>query len=314
MIFDISFVSQAGSPQEICRLAAMAEKSGFGTVWMAHDLLSDNAWVLCGAVAGATSKINVGPGIVNPYSCSLPEIAMTAASLDNLSKGRCVLGIGPGAKRLLLDGKIRQTQVMHVMEEAVAYLKKVLSPGSGTLRVPVNRMIPIYLGCQSPRLMEQIGRWSVGALPLLTPPSYAYKAFALMRKGAELAGVTLKESDLVASVFVSLGKNENEAERTFADFIVSIIPHLSYHQLGELGITKKEISDISQRYSEEGFEALPSKVFGLGAVGVENCLKAVEEVKRAGFARVKFGTPLGPDKETAISIFAKNVIPHFCEA
>ncbi len=96
MIFDTSFVSSSGSPLEICHLAVKAEKLGFNAVWMAHDLLSDNAWVICGAIANSTSKIMVGPGIVNPYSCSLPEIAMAAASLDNLSKGRCLLGIGPG--------------------------------------------------------------------------------------------------------------------------------------------------------------------------------------------------------------------------
>lgn len=307
MIFDISFVSSSGSPSEICRLAANAERLGFNAVWMAHDLLSDNAWVICGAIANSTSRIKVGPGIVNPYSCSLPEIAMAAVSLDNLSKGRCVLGVGPGAKRLLLDGKIKQTQVLSKLEQTIGYLKEALKPGSETLKISVNRTIPVYVGCQSPKLLECVGRWGVGALPLLTPPSYASKAFASMKKGAEAAGVELRKQDLVASILVSLARDENEAARSFADFITSILLHLSPHQLGELGISPKEASEIVRRYPQEGWEMLPSKIYQLGAVGVENCIKALNEAARAGFTRAKIGSPLGPSKEIAMQMFVKNI-------
>jgi len=311
MIFDTSFVSSSGSPSEICRLAVRAEKLGFNAVWMAHDLLWDNAWVICGAVANSTSRIGVGPGIVNPYSCSLPEIAMAAGSLDNLSNGRCVLGVGPGAKRLLLDGNIEQTQVMRKLEQTIDYLKKTLKPNSEILRINLNRTVPLHVGCQSPRLLEHIGRWGVGALPLLTPPSYASKAFASMKKGAEEAGMELRRQELVASIFVSLARDENDAARTFADFITSILKHLSPYQLEELRISANEVSEIVGRYPEEGWEMLPSKIFQLGAVGVENCIKALDEVAHAGFTRAKIGSPLGPEKEVAMEIFAKDVAQHF---
>jgi 5,10-methylenetetrahydromethanopterin reductase len=311
VIFDISFVSSSGSPSEICHLAARAEKLGFRAAWMAHDLLSDNAWVICGAVANSTSRIEVGPGIVNPYSCSLPEIAMGAASLDNLSNGRCVLGIGPGAKRLLLDGNIRQVRAMSKLEESISYLRQALGPETEILKIRPTRSVPIYMGGQSPRLLENIGRWGVGALPLLTPPSYASKAFALMKKGADSAGIELKQEDLVASILVSLANDENEAARTFADFTASILQHLSPYQLIEVGITPKEVSEIVRRYLEEGWEALPSKIYELGAVGTENCIKALNEVARGGFTRAKIGSPLGPDKEMAMEMFVKSVQQHF---
>jgi len=311
MIFDISFVSSSGSPSEICRLAAKAENLGFNSVWMAHDLLWDNAWVICGAVADSTSRIKVGPGIVNPYSCSLPEIAMAAASLDNLSDGRCVLGVGPGAKRLLLDGNIRQTQVMNTLDQTIGYLKKALKPESEILRMDLKRAIPVYVGCQSPKLLEHIGRWEVGALPLLTPPSYASKAFALIKKGAEAVRAELRQQDLVASILVSLAKDEDEAARAFADFITSILQHLSLHQLGELGISLRDVSEVVRRYPEEGWEMLPSRIYQLGAVGVEGCIKALDEVRRAGFNRAKIGAPLGPNKEMAMETFAKDVAHQF---
>lgn len=311
MIFDTSFVSNSGSPLEICHLATKAEKLGFNAVWMAHDLLSDNAWVICGAIANSTARIMVGPGIVNPYSCSLPEIAMAAASLDNLSNGRCLLGIGPGARGLLHDGNVKQVQVMSKLKEAVLYLKEALKPHSRILKVDVNRSIPMYLGCQSPRLLESIGRWELGALPMLTPPSYATEALSLMKKGAEQAGVKLRKKDLVACIFVSLAKDENSATKTFADFITSVLPHLAPSQLQTLQISPKDAAELIRRYPEEGWEMLPSKIYELGAVGVERSIKTLNEVARAGFVRVKIGSPLGPNKTTAIEMFAKQVKPQF---
>jgi 5,10-methylenetetrahydromethanopterin reductase len=238
---------------------------------------------------------------------------MAAASLDNLSNGRCVLGVGPGARRLLLDGNIEQTQVISKLEQTVRYLKGALRPSSEILKIKVNRAIPIYVGCQSPKLLEHIGRWGVGALPLLTPPSYAFKAFASIKKGAEAEGVELIRQDLVACILVSLAKDENEAARTFADFITSILQHLSPHQLNELGISPREASEIVRRYPEQGWEMLPSKIYQLGAVGVENCIKALKAVAHAGFTRVKIGSPLGPNKEIAMETFVKDVQPHFTE-
>lgn len=308
VIYDISFVSSTASATQICRFATEAEELGFNCVWMAHDLLWDNAWVICGAIAESTSRIRVGPGIVNPYSCSLPEIAMAATSLDNLSNGRAVLGIGPGAKRLLLDGNIKQVQVIATLEKTLAYLKQALRPNSEILKVKPKRPIPIYVGCQSPRLLEHIGRWGTGALPLLTPPSYASKAYALIRGGAESAGIELRQQDLVASILISLAKDENEAAKAFAEFITAILQHLSPYQLSELGITPKEVFEILERYTREGWEMLPSKIYQLGAVGVEDCFKALNEVNKAGFTRVKVGAPLGPDRETAMKIFVKDVM------
>lgn len=311
MIFDISFVSSSGSPSGIARLAQRAEKCGFNAVWMAHDLLWDNSWVLCGALATCTSRIQIGPGIVNPYSCSLPEIAMAAASLDNLSNGRCLLGIGPGAKEMLASAGIIQTNVISKLGYSVAYLRRALAAPSNVLQVNLTRNVPLYVGCQSPKLLECVGRWGIGGLPLLTPPSYASRAFAHIERGAESAGNFINRQDQVASILVSLSRDEQDALRTFAEFIIPMLKHLSHHQLAGIGISKDDVGEIERTYCEGGWESIPSRLYQLGAIGVEGCIKALDEISKAGFSRVKIGSPLGPQKEEAISICAKEVIPHF---
>ena len=133
----------------------------------------------------------------------------------------------------------------------------------------------------------------------------------LMKKGAEEKGVGLRQRDLVASLLVALGNDENEAMRTFAPFIVSILRHLSPHQLKTAGIAQEEIPEIVRRYREKGWEDLPSKVYDLGVIGVEGCIDAFGQVRDAGFIHAKFGGTLGPDKELAIEIFVEKVMPHF---
>src|SRR2546426_10377769 len=111
MLFDVSFTSASGAPGQVCELASLSEKMGFHSVWMAHDLLWDNAWVVCGAIARSTTRLFVGPGILNPYSATPAEIARAAAALSNISEGRCIIGIGPGARLMLLEVGIEQPHV-----------------------------------------------------------------------------------------------------------------------------------------------------------------------------------------------------------
>jgi len=278
---------------------------------MAHDLLWDNAWVICGAIARSTKKILVGPAIVNPYSSSLPEIAMASASLDNLSNGRCLLGIGPGARLMLEDAGILQTSVIRTLGEAITYLRGALTPNSKDLHLRLRRRIPLFIGCQSPRLLEHVGRWQVGALPLLTPPSYAGTAMRAIVAGAKKGGKRVRKSDLVASILISLSRDDEAALQSFAKFIISVLVHLSPYQLGEAGVHENEVTDLLRAYSERGWTAMPEKIFKLGVTDTESCMKSLEAISRAGFSRVKCGSPLGPDKKEAITILAKKIFPHF---
>jgi len=311
MLFDVSFTSASGSPEYICGLASRSEKLGFHSVWMAHDLLWDNAWVICGAIARSTSRILVGPGIVNPYSSTLPEIAMAAATLDNISAGRSLLGLGPGARLMLEEGGVAQTHVIGTLGAALQYLRDALKPGSKSLHIDIARRIPIYVGCQSPKLLEYVGRWQVGAMPLLTPPSYATHAMQAIRRGANTAGEGVDRQELIASILMSLSTNEEKSRESFAKFIMSVLAHLSPHQLKEAGFDSAEVTDLLKTYAERGWAAVPEKVYRLGVTDVETCVKSIEVASRAGFGRVKCGSPLGPDKEEALAILANRVVPHF---
>ena len=80
-------------PQEQLQVVQEAERLGYDSVWAAEAYGSDAATVL-GWLAAGTSKIRLGSAIFQMPARSPAMTAMTAATLDELSGGRMLLGIG----------------------------------------------------------------------------------------------------------------------------------------------------------------------------------------------------------------------------
>jgi 5,10-methylenetetrahydromethanopterin reductase len=82
--------------------AAMAvEQAGWdGQMFMDSQSLSADPWVLMGAWAGATERLKLSPGVTNPLTRNLAVTAAAAASVQAISGGRAVLGLGRGDSAL----------------------------------------------------------------------------------------------------------------------------------------------------------------------------------------------------------------------
>ena len=88
---------------EIVDLAVHAEELGFDRVWVYDEgLITRDVHVVMAAIAAATTRIEIGPGITNPYTRHPGQTAAAIASLDELSGGRAFYGIGAGGS-LTLD-------------------------------------------------------------------------------------------------------------------------------------------------------------------------------------------------------------------
>jgi 5,10-methylenetetrahydromethanopterin reductase len=86
---------------EYITLAQAAERVGFDQFWVSNDLFLRSAVVILTAVAQATTHIEIGTCILNPYTINPAEIAMMAATLDEVSGGRFNLGLSSGAEDFL---------------------------------------------------------------------------------------------------------------------------------------------------------------------------------------------------------------------
>ena len=83
--------------REIGDVAREAEAMGFSTLWVWDTpIYTKDAYVALTVAAQATEKIRLGPGVSNPLTRHISVIANSIATLDDLSEGRVVLGMGRG--------------------------------------------------------------------------------------------------------------------------------------------------------------------------------------------------------------------------
>jgi 5,10-methylenetetrahydromethanopterin reductase len=156
-------------------LAETAEEAGFDIFWYCEDLFKRDAWIVLSA-AMSTERIGLGTAIVNPYTSHVSEIAMRAATLQELSGGRFHLGIGVGAPETLGWAGIHVSKPVAGLVQAVKELRQLFSKelaDMGEKAVPRfdygRYNIPIYIGGQGKRLAHLMGELGDGGLPLLVP-------------------------------------------------------------------------------------------------------------------------------------------------
>ena len=168
---------------ELLALAEAAERAGFDQLWVSNDLFLRSAPVLAGALAARTGRIGLGIAVMNPYSVHVSELAMAAATVQEVSGGRFLLGLGAGAEQFLGWAGIARTRPLATTRTALAVLRTLLGhrdvdasllPGwfgpDSVLKFGVPRPVPVYIGAMGPKMLEMAGRHADGVLPLLYPP------------------------------------------------------------------------------------------------------------------------------------------------
>ena len=112
------------SPREVADLVVRAEAGGFDYAWLPDSqLLAHDVWVTLGVLADRTSKIVLGTNVTNPITRHPTVTAGAAATLDEQSNGRFVLGIGSGDSSVRVMGW--KTARMARLREAVELMRSL---------------------------------------------------------------------------------------------------------------------------------------------------------------------------------------------
>src|SRR5580765_4402012 len=203
-------------------LVQEAEKLGFDSVWTAEAYGSDAATVLAW-LAGSTSRIKLGSAIFQMPGRSPAMTAMTAATIDQLSGGRMLLGIGSSGPQVAegwhgqrFGKQLQRTREyvavvrMALARERVVFegetLQLPLPDGPGkALKLtiaPVQERMPIYLAATGPRNTALAGEIADGWIPTLFSPEHVGEFRALLEEGAGQAGRALDGFDIAPTVNV----------------------------------------------------------------------------------------------------------------
>ena len=310
--------------------AQLAEAAGFDQFWVSNDLFLRSAPVILSAIAVATRRIEIGSCILNPFTMNAAEIAMLASTLDELSGGRFNLGVSSGAEDFMrwlgLEFRYPRTRVI----ETIAAINKLTSNENAALdgkvlrwtdeawlRFKSGRRVPIYLGAMSQKMLEAIGEYADGGLPLLFPPEHFATILPHVERGLERAGRALDDIDLAACVWCSVSADQAAAEAALADKIAYYGHAMSPMILAQLGLTQADFEPIRQAYhvdndAETARSLVTPKMLKIGIAGTtRDLIKRLEGLAELGARHFSFGPPLGPDIAAAINGIGKEVIPHF---
>lgn len=154
------------------------EALGYDHLWMTDSSLhARNCYVQLALAASITSRMSVGTAVTNPLTRHPAVTAISLATLDELSGGRAVLGIGAGDRPLLELG-LRPSSVAN-LEAAVGAIRRLWSGErvdvdtadfvlrGAHLRFGARRDIPVYLSASGPRTLELAGRVADGVILLV---------------------------------------------------------------------------------------------------------------------------------------------------
>ncbi|MFL5863598.1 MAG: LLM class F420-dependent oxidoreductase [Solirubrobacteraceae bacterium] len=212
-------------PQDQLDVVQEAERLGYDSVWAAEAYGSDAATVLAWLAAG-TTKIKLGSAIFQMPGRSPAMTAMTAATIDELSGGRMVLGIGSSGPQVAegwhgqrFGRQLQRTRdYVAVVRKALARerlefkgetLELPLPDGPGkALKLminPVQDHIPIYLAAIGPKNTAVAGEIADGWIPTFFSPEYVDDFRDLLAEGAERSGRSLDAFEIAPTVsaFVS---------------------------------------------------------------------------------------------------------------
>lgn len=293
-----------------------ADRLGYDTVWIAEAYGWD-AFTVLTDIACHTERIRLGTGIVNVFSRSPALIAQSAASLDRISGGRFVLGLGTSGHQVV-EGwhgvpfqrgvrRLRETMEivrMVLRRERLVYDGEIfhLDMGLKLITHPPRDRIPIYLATLTPAGVALAGEMADGWMPVFfSPAHYESVIRPELERGAAraertLAGVSVCVSQpVVVTDDVGAGR---DAMRTHLALYIGGMGSRErnyYNQLFRRYGFEEEARRIQDLYldrrREEAMAAITPEMIDLVTIigPVDECRRRLAELARVGVSEVAIG-------------------------
>ena len=276
----LGFVA-SGVPYTIKQLVDItkkAENAGFESVWVAEDYYAREGVSTLACYAYNTTKIKIGTAILNPYTRHPVNLALTMATLDELSGGRMILGLGAGFPPIIQQMTDYYSPLTTIRETAQLvrelYSKKTvkfegkatkaidislgvcpyLTP-LGTFEIPRND-IPIYIGSMGPKMLEMAGEVGDGLL-ISAGYSVAHSQDSIERAkvGVNKVGKDFANYD-VAGLIASAVSSDGTFDIGIRGMIASMLSaFLNDEQIALSGFTTDDTNELKTAFNKGGWQA-----------------------------------------------------------
>jgi alkanesulfonate monooxygenase SsuD/methylene tetrahydromethanopterin reductase-like flavin-dependent oxidoreductase (luciferase family) len=240
----------------------------------------------------------------------MPVLAKQVSTLDQLSGGRVILGVGTGAYREeyeALSPDARAARRGAIVEEGMQALRLLFTERRATFRgravrfeevecfpKPVQNPMPIYAGGNHPEVRRRAGQYGQGWMPAVLSPEELARGVEDVQRAAEVAGRDGTSIDIAPQFAVSIGRTHDEAVRRF--HASQLFRHL------------ESLKTSTLREQTGGFEQ--RNLIGSPAE-ISERIRAYERAGATTMAGMLFVASAVTEMREAIELFGREVLPNF---
>jgi 5,10-methylenetetrahydromethanopterin reductase len=305
---------------ELIEFARRIESQGFDHLWMTESSLhARDPYQLLTLAAQATQRIRLGTAVTNPVSRHPGLTAVAAATLDEVSGGRAVLGIGAGDRPLVALGLTPAK--LAALESSIVAIRALLAgqrvemnaPGfdlvGAHLRFAARPDLPIFVSASGPKTLELAGRIADGVILLCgLEPSVVRWALGHIDAGA--SGVGRARPEVAIFVYGVIDDDEQVAVEG-ARPIAAWFPQTSPHYCELVGLDPNISRAVRERYTGGEFQEaadaaalLPVEFVQKMALagGRDRVTAQLRELAATGVDSINV-FPLGPDRFSTVEAF-----------
>jgi probable F420-dependent oxidoreductase len=318
-----AFISAGRSLDAALDRARLADELGYDAVFTTHIAGRDSLSVL-EAYASVTERVRLGTGVVPIFSRTPASMAQTAATIDEFSGGRMVLGIGVSHQVTVENwygGKISKPVTQ--MREYAGILRAIFRgepPPEGThfktrfqfMGYSARPDLPIYIAALSPNMLRLAGEIGDGVMLWLCNPEYIREVVVpSVREGRERAGKSLDGFDIVPAVTVALTDDPDAARATMRQELVTYASLPFYRAMLERSGFEADLAAFDEGMQggdpERAMTGLSDALLeSLTGIGSEDDVRAaVERYRDAGATSPSIGGLPGSDFEGALRAVAQ---------
>jgi 5,10-methylenetetrahydromethanopterin reductase len=349
--FNIGVLQLSMEPvRETVAMAAACEQAGFDAFWIAeaypwwrkHGFEARSSTAVLAVIAAATKRIQLGWGIISPYTRHPVQIAMEARVMQDLAGDRFMLGLG--ASKIFMkeigEGEGEKVGPATVMRESIEIVKGVLQGNAFQYEGKVFQasvpplkddthtprgIPPIYVAATGPVLQRMSGSVADGLLTAsITTPAFVRHSRKNMEEGASKAGKDptklIVGSVIVGSIGRDAKKGKEGAREQAAMYLANKVQNIKGSADALLqcaGLTFEELQPVADAMERGGRKAAAGavtdeilrKVCAIAGTPDE-CIERLEEYRAAGCTHIMLEI-WGDDRTSQAKLFGEAVLPHF---
>src|SRR5579862_2127784 len=349
--FNIGVLQLSMEPvQETLAMAKACEEAGFDAFWIAeaypwwrkHSFEARSSTAILAVIASQTRRIQLGWGIISPYTRHPVQIAMEARVMQDLAGNRFLLGLG--ASKIFMkeigEGEGEKVGPATVMRESIEIIRGVLKgdafnyqgkvfaasvPPLKTDAHTLREVPPIYVAATGPVLQKMSGSIGDGLLTAsITTPGFVRYSRKNMEEGARRVAKDPSKLILGSVIVGSIGrdsaKGKEGAREQAAMYLANKVQNIAGAAdvlLQCAGLTFDEIRPIADAMEKGGRKAAAKavtdeilhKVCAIAGTP-EECVERIEQYRSAGCTHIMLEI-WGDDRTGQAKLFGDAVLPHF---